>query len=858
MNNTVKNWIALTPEEALAFADSLPAGLAEAEAKARLEKFGPNILPEKKQRLILKIIWNQFNNPFAYILAIAGLLSLLLGSAVDAVIVFAALILNAAIGFFQEWRAANIFRALKKFVSYRAVVRRDGKLKNIDTKELVPGDILILKSGERIPADARLIKISNLKTNEAVLTGESDLVEKTLAILPETTALADRKNFVFLGTFIEDGVGEAVVTATGARTEFGKITALVLGLKEEVTPLQVKIKKLARLFGVVFVAVSFLLFVVGFAAGRDFFEMFLTAVAVAVAAVPESLPIALTIALAVGARKIYQKGGLIKRLLAAEGLGNTDVILADKTATLTEGKIAITKLITNEREFTPDQFEAGTLLEMLALTSEAIIENREEPKESWRIFGHPIDKAVLLAALTADIDDEKLRENQPRLDEIPFDASYKYSATLNRFDSKENVVIVFGAPEAIISLSENPPDWAVSKMNDLTKEGFRVLALGIRKTKDAKISRQAISSLSFLSLVVFSDPIRKDVGEAIKTAREAGIRTVILTGDHLQTANFVGRELGILKAANRSIEEAALPANPETIIDDYDVFARITPITKLNLVTAFKNKGHNVAMIGDGVNDAPALIQANLGVAVGSGTDVARETADLILLHDSFSVIVEAIRQGRIILANIKKTVTFLLSGAFTEIILIGGSILLGLPLALLPAQILWVNIIEDGLPAMAFAFESEENNVMKEKPEKRNMVLTRPMKKFIVSFALIADLTLFFLFYVLFKNTGDIDYARTMTFGGLGLTSLFYVFSIKNFSRSFWQAPVLNNRFLNVSVIIGFALYLLAFYAPPLQNIFGTVSIRLLDWLILLGLSFFNVLLIEVSKRFFWGKNSI
>ncbi|HXK35090.1 MAG TPA: HAD-IC family P-type ATPase, partial [Candidatus Paceibacterota bacterium] len=336
------------------------------------------------------------------------------------------------------------------------------------------------------------------------------------------------------------------------------------------------------------------------------------------------------------------------------------------------------------------------------------------------------------------------------------------------------------------------------------------------------------------------------------------IRTVILTGDHLQTANFVGRELGILKAANRSIEEAALPANPETIIDDYDVFARITPITKLNLVTAFKNKGHNVAMIGDGVNDAPALIQANLGVAVGSGTDVARETADLILLHDSFSVIVEAIRQGRIILANIKKTVTFLLSGAFTEIILIGGSILLGLPLALLPAQILWVNIIEDGLPAMAFAFESEENNVMKEKPEKRNMVLTRPMKKFIVSFALIADLTLFFLFYVLFKNTGDIDYARTMTFGGLGLTSLFYVFSIKNFSRSFWQAPVLNNRFLNVSVIIGFALYLLAFYAPPLQNIFGTVSIRLLDWLILLGLSFFNVLLIEVSKRFFWGKNSI
>ena len=856
MNKSGKNWHAFEFENVLTILRSSPSGLTKEEAESRLREFGLNTLPEKRQWVVLRIIGNQFNNPFAYILAIAGILSLLLGANLDAIVVFAALILNAGIGFFQEWRASNIFQALKKFVSYRAIVRRDEELKNIDTKEIVPGDILILKPGERVPADARLFKVSNLKTNEAILTGESALVEKTLSVLPEETIIPDQANLVFFGTFIEEGMAEAVVTATGAKTEFGKITTLVLRLREEATPLQVKIKKLAWLLSAVFVTVSILLLVLGLVTGRDFFEMFLTAVAVAVAAVPESLPIALVIALAVGARKIYQKGGLVRRMIAAEGLGSTDIILADKTATLTEGKMALTKIITQEKEIEAKDFEAeNSILKTLILASSAIIENKNEPRKDWRVFGRPIDRAVMFAAIDAGIEENSFRKKNPQLAEIPFDARNKYSATLNRMEDGANEIIVLGAPEVVVSLCKRSPSFVLPKVGELTREGLRVLVVAIRATESKAMTPESLSDLSFLAILVFSDPVRRDAKEAVRISKEAGIRTIIVTGDHILTANFVGRELGILTAPGRSIEEKDLPKNLETIIDDYDVFARVTPVTKLNLVTAFEKKGHNVAMIGDGVNDAPALIRANLGVAIGSGTDVAKDAADLILTHDSFSVIVEAIRQGRIILANIKKAVTFLLSSAFSEIILVGGSILFGLPLALLPAQILWVNIIEDGLPAMGLAFEGEEGNVMKEKPAKRSEVMTNPMKKLIISFTIIADLTLFLLFYLLLKNTGNVDYARTMVFGGLGITSLLYVFAIKNFSRPFWQASIFNNRFLNISVIVGFFLYLLVFYAPPLQKVFQTVPIGLIDWLILLGLGIFNVFLIEIGKQFFLGK---
>ncbi len=853
-----KNAHALEINKVFGGLETNESGLSRIEVEKRLESFGANEIPDKNGRRIFNILFKQFTSPLIFILIIAGVISFLLRDFVNAGVIFGAVALNAVIGFSQELKVSNILEELRKVVSYEAGVIRDGKRKDISAKDLVVGDIVYIQQGQRIPADARLIDINELKTNEAVFTGESTPVDKESKISELDTPIADRSNMVFLGTYAEEGNALAVVVATGADTELGKITELVREeRKEDITPLEIKLKHLAKMLGLLFLSISAALFALGVLTGIDPLDMFITAVAVAVSAIPEGLPVALGVILAIGAKRILKKGGLVRKMVAAEALGNTTVIASDKTATLTEGKMTLSNIVDfNTKEYEISQAPTK-LLELLVLNTNAYIEDIKISRKEWKVKGRPMGRAIVAAGQEQSINKEELEKRYKRIDEIPFSAKYKYSSVLNDFDGKK-IISLMGAPEIILEktvLDKESREKIKEKLNELALKGFRILALAAKEIKSDKIEHEDLKEMEFLAYAVFSDPIRKDVKEAINTAKEAGVRTIIITGDHLLTARYVAKELGILKSDERIIEGKNL--GDETMIsgklDKYDVYARVSPDEKVKIIKALKEKGERVAVIGDGINDGPALLRADIGVAVGSGTDVAKEASDLILLNDSFSIIIEAIRQGRIILDNIKKVIIFLLSDAFTEIILIAGSIFAGLPLALLPAQILWVNLIEDGLPAIALAFEKdEEKEVMKRKPNKEAKIFDKNMKALILMFTVVTDLVLLSLFFYFMKTLGDVDYARTMVFIGIGLESLLYVYSVRSLSKPFWKLHIFSNHFLNFAVLFGFALYVVAIYWEPVRNILGTVVLSANDWLIMISFALFNVAVIEIGKKIF------
>lgn len=869
LQKQARSWHALEIEDVFKVLTTNPKGLSEEEAKNRLAGFGPNQIMDKNGDKLLVLLFAQFKNPLIIILIVAAAIAWLLNDLVDALIILAAVVLNAVIGFGQEWKVSNILKELKKFVSYRNAVLRSERVRYVDSKDITLGDILILRQGDRVPADARLFKASSLKINESILTGESTPVEKELRVVDVSASVADRVNSVFMGTTVEEGTAQAVVMAIGDDTEFGKISSLVrIGRGGDVTPLQKRMRSLARTLGAMFLGISMLLFALGTLGGRDILTMFLTSVAVAVAAVPESLPVALTIVLTVGARKILKKGGLVRKMVAAEALGSATVIAADKTATLTEGKMHVTKLITREgKELARESFKdiardksgpEAFMFKLLALVSNALIENPDEPEEKWVVGGSSVDKAAMITITEAGFDKYEIEEEMPRLDEIPFSSEFKYSVILNGFNKENNIAVLLGAPEMVHEfLSEKEHGEHIHKRTaELAGEGFKVLTLAYKyMPKNAKLERAGLKDFIFGSIVVLSDPVRAEVKESVSTVQAAGLRLVMVTGDHLLTAKYVAKEVGILKSDSRAIESKDLPEDLDGVIYDYDVFARVTPEEKVRIAEAFKKKKETVVMIGDGVNDAPVLLDADLGVAVGSGTDVAKEASDLVLLNDSFSILAEAVRQGRIILDNIKKVTIFLLASSFSEIILISGSIIMGLPLALLPAQILWVNIIVDGLPAITLATEKEENNVMKRRPSKNSAIFSRDIKMLVVFFTLITDLALFLLFYYLLNVTGNVEYARTMVFVGLGLTSLFYIFSVRSLRMPVWRFNPFSNKFLNLGVLLGLVLYYIAIYVPGLNGLLGTVPLHGRDWSVLLILGLFNVLVIEVLKSFFLKK---
>ena len=841
-------------------------GLSEKEVKEKRKKLGSNKLPEDKPLSWFKTYLNQFRSPLIYILIIAGIITLALGDLKDTAIIFGAVFLNTVIGFFQENKASKILSELKKIVKIKSYVIRDGNERELEQSELVPGDIFLLNAGDRVPADGRLIKVHNLKINESSLTGEWISADKKTEVLPGDTPLADRDNMAYMGCLVEEGWGKAIVTKTGQRTEIGKVAAMVKETKEEKTPYQKKISNLSKIIGILIVFLSILIFILGTVFNRDPFEMFLTAVAVAVAAIPEGLPVAITVILALGMQRILKKQGLVRKMIAAETLGSTSIIATDKTGTLTEAKMKVDKIYPEKNNV--------LALKIVTLCNEAFIENPEEALERQVVRGKPTEKALLLASMQAGLNKKDLEKDQPEIDKLPFDPVYKYSATLHRLKEKENILYVMGAPEIILAkskfldingkkekLSEIRIKELEKKIDEFTRRGQRVLAASYKKFRGQELEEAAVNDLIFVSLIALHDPLRKEVKEAIRICRSAGMKLIIVTGDHKLTAQAIAGELGLPAREENSIEGWELEKLDDEEfkkrLKDIEIYARVEPAQKLRIVRAWQEKGEVVAMTGDGINDALALKQADIGLALGSGTDVAKEASDLILLTDNFSIIVAAVEEGRVIIDNVRKTVTLLISQCFTEIILVGASIIGGFPLPILPAQILWENLIEGSPQGVALAFEPKEKGVMERKPEDpKSPLLTKEMKTIIFGFGIITDFVLLGLFLLLLKKGLPLVEIRTIIFAALAIDTFFYAFSCKNLRKNIWQYNPFSNLYLIGFIIFSFFMLLIAIYIPFFQNLLKTVPLNLFDWLLLLGLGVLNLILIEITKWYFIAKH--
>ncbi|MDP2684125.1 MAG: HAD-IC family P-type ATPase [bacterium] len=861
-------------------------GLSDEKVLAKSEKFGPNKLPEGKSFSLWLLFFRQFQSTLIYILLIAAAISFILNDIINMWVILAAVGLNVVVGFFQEFRAQRALEQLRKVVTQYATVKRNGHELQIETEKLVPGDLVILKAGDKVPADIRLIKTTDLKVNEASLTGESFPVDKISETLPAAVIIAEQKNKVFMGTTIATGNAEGVVVDIGQKTEIGKIASLIKSTAEEETPLQKKLAKLGKSLGVLILGLSLVIFLIGIILKYDFKEMFTTAVAVAVSAIPEGLVVVVTVILAIGMQRILKQDALVRKLIAAETLGSVSIICTDKTGTLTEGRMRVAKIITHDHDLDAANYKINfqqsnitqqtyyTVLKIGLLASDAYIENPTDAFEHMKVIGSPTEKALVLAAYQAGFDQDKFRQENPRLEEIPFDSDKKYMVTLHKDKDSNKEIYIKGAPEKIINFStmidldgqvENFTASRKKKIDDeykkLSSEGLRILALAYKKVdkkyEDLHHDEKLFEDVIFVGFVGIKDPLRKEAASTIKLCQQAGIRTVMLTGDHKLTAQAIAKELNLPADKKNIIEgEEFEKLNKEQLekrIADISVYARINPQDKLRIVDAWQERGEVVAMTGDGINDAPALKSADIGVALGSGTDVAKETANMVLLNNNFSTIVKAVEQGRIIYANIKKVILYLMSDGFTEMIVVVGGLLFGWPLPLLAAQILWINLVSDGFPNIALTMEKGDKDIMKSKPiPSKQSIMDFETKFLIVLISALSGILALGIFYWIWKTTGDIDKARTMTFAAVAVNSLLYVFSCRSTHFFIWQKKMFSNKYLLFAVALGFVLQLVAIYLPFFQNVFQTVSLDLNDWLIVFSVGLIDIIAIEISKWFF------
>jgi len=845
-------------------------GLSLNDVEKRQKEFGKNLLPREKPLAKTKIILNQFKSPLIYILLLAGIVVLFFKEFTDAIVIFAAVFLNTIVGFWQENKANKALLKLKRIIKIKAKVVREGNIKLVDSSEIVPGDIFVLSPGDKVPADGRIIESRGLKINEMALTGEWISAEKKEKILPENTPLADRDNMVYMGTIVEDGKGKAIATHTGLATEIGKVVKIMKETKEEKTPLQRKVSRLARVIGIIIGIICLVILIEGVMTGNDFLEIFITAVAVAVAAIPEGLPVALTVILALGMQRILKKKGLVRKLLAAETLGSTSIICTDKTLTLTEGKMRVSEIFEGRELLDGKKEDHSLSLKIASLANEAFVENPEESIEKWIVRGRPTDRALLLAGIETGFNRKEFEKRMKKIGEIPFNSLNKYLAIGFETEKKEKIFYFSGAPEKLlkisgflkvgknqISLDKRKKEKIRKKMEEMTGKGLRVIGVAYKKTKKLDNFLKKPENLIFVGLIGLKDPIRKEAKEAIKICREAGMRPIIVTGDHKLTALAVARELGFrVKEKNimtgGELEELSDKELKEKI-REIQIFARVEPKHKMRIINAWQERGEVVAMTGDGINDAPAIKKADIGIALGSGTEVAKEVSDLVLLTDNFNVIVAAVEEGRAIIDNIRKVITYLLSDSFTETILIGVGLLLGYPLPISAVQILWVNFIEDGLPSISLAFEPDEKDLMKRRPEPRNLsLLTKEMKVIILGIGIITDLILLAIFFWLWKRNHDIAYVRTMIFAALSIDSIFYVFSCRSLRKNIWHINLFSNKLLVFSWVFGIIMLIAALYFPPLQTLLKTVPLEIWDWLILGGLGLTEFFLIESVKYLF------
>jgi Ca2+-transporting ATPase len=872
-------WHALSVGDVLASLETTVRGLNHDEAVQRLTEHGPNELIAARRISPLALLFEQFKNVLIVILLIAIILSAILGHTVEAIAIAVIVLFAVVLGFVQEYRAERAIEALKDMAAPTAKVLRDGIETHIPARELVPGDIFLLHAGDRIPADARLMESINLQVEEAALTGESNPVSKhTEPVILENPALGDRKNLVYAGTSATYGRGTAIVTATGMQTEFGKIAQLLQTIENSRTPLQENLDKVGGLLARAALVLVGVIAVLGIVRGQPPLEMLIFAIALAVAVVPEALPAVVTISLAIGVQRMVKRNALVRRLPAVETLGSTSVICSDKTGTLTKDEMTVRRIFTAGQfvevsgagyeptgKFTvngTDQKPPDALDRLLigaTLASDAQIMRQDG---QWSAKGDPTEAALVAAAAKAGFDKVELETQFPRVDEIPFTSETKRMTTLHQ--SPQGIVAYSkGAPEIIFdsctSVSsangDQPFDAAdreryVQSAQEMAKDALRVLAIA---TKSGTDRGNAEKGMTLLGLAGMIDPPRPEAAAAIRTCEEAGIKPVMITGDHPLTAQAVAQELGLLKTGRvligsdlEQLDDPGLKAQVEEI----EVYARVSPAHKLRVVTALQELGHVVAMTGDGVNDAPALKKADIGIAMGiTGTDVTKEASDMMLTDDNFASIVAAVEEGRAIFGNIKKYLMYLLSSNIGEIGLMAGATLLGLPLPLTAVQILYVNLATDGLPALALAVDPPETDLMTRKPrDSHSGIFTRPVVVLMVVGGLWSTVINLGLFSWALNSGRSIAEAMTMTFVSLVLIQFFKAYNFRSDRHSVLRQPFAN-KWLNRAILWELVLLGLIVYVPFLHEPFSTFSLTLIDWVIVVGLALTISPILELAK---------
>lgn len=834
-----KKFWALEPDQVFRELGSAPVGLTTEEAEERLRS-GKNIIERSSRAGRLKILLSQFKSPLILILVFASVVTAFLKDYEDSAFILVAVLVNVGLGFYQENKAESALEKLKTYIKERTRVVRSERDIEIEAAEIVPGDVIKLQPGSRVPADARVFKANGISVDEAILTGESLAVAKSVVSVEEDADLGDRTSMVFGGTLIVDGKGLAIVTSTGEDTELGKIAALVEGDTDQSTPLQKSISRFALVMGVALIGLSSLLFGLGVFLGFDLLEMFLTSVAIAIAAVPEGLPIAMTVILAVGVERLARRKGVVRKLLAAEALGSTTMVLTDKTGTLTEARMELSEII-SER---PKEL----ILELALLNTDVVVGNPSGSPAQWHISGRPLDVAIAQAGIEHKVLLPDVFKKNEVVEYKPFNSRDKYSGVHAKIGNRSRWIYL-GAPDVLldmVKISEEEKEKTLLKIDELAFAGSRVLGL----TVDNK----------FAGLLSFRDPVRKDVARAIREVGQAGVRTVVVTGDHKGTAMAVANEVGLDVSKHEILTGKEIEKMSDKELDGYlyktKVFARVSPKDKLRLTNLYQKRGEIVAVTGDGVNDAPALKGADVGVAVGSGTDVAKGAADLVILDDNFGTIVEAIREGRRIVDNIRKVIVYLLSSVLDELILIGGALVMGVALPLNALQILWVNFFSDSFPAVGLAFE-KGGDYLKNKPRRSGQGLMDGEMKFLIWG--IGTATSLFLFglYVYLLNLGfEGELVRTFIFASFSVYTLFLIFSIKSLDRSIFTYNPFDNPYLIAGSAFGIVLTAAALYWAPLRGILGTVALPP-SWLWgVLGVGMINILLVEFGKWLFTGKN--
>ncbi len=853
------------------------SGLTESEVEKRLKEYGYNKIRKEEGINPFLLFLKQFSSPLVMLLVFAVVVAFFADEIVDGIVILIILLLNSILGFTQEFKAEKSIQALKKLSTPKALVLREGKVKEVNSEFLVPGDIIVLETGMTVSADARLIEVVNLETQEAILTGESTPVRKTTKKLDYASLISEQKNMVFSGTNVINGRGKAVVVRTGENTELGRIAKRVREIGNKETPLQLKLREVGNFLTISVIIITIIVFITSLArAGllsrlfeltvtqeREFTELLIAAIALAVAAIPEGLPAVVTTTLALSVRKFVKKNVLIRKLSSVETLGCTSVICSDKTGTITCNEMTVKKIFVDNTiisvsgegyslkgSFSKRTKDLGLLLKIGVLCNNTFFDY----SKSEVVSGSPTEAALLVSGAKYGLTRGELESKFKRIYEIPFSSKRKFMATVHKLNSRENIVFVKGAPDVIIEKCNRIiVNGKVKKLDQKTKNkilelnrkfsssALRVLGFAFKKIHNKKSS---LEKLVFVGLQAMIDPPRSDVKESIEKCKAASIRVVMITGDHKETALAIAKKVGIsgMVINGSELDGVDLKQN----VEKFSIYARVSPEHKFRILKALKDKNYIVAMTGDGVNDAPALKEADIGIAVGSGSDVAKEASDMILLDNSFSSIVKAVEEGRIIYSNIKKFIRFLLSSNFAEVLIIFLALLFGMPLPIAAVQILWINLLTDGLPALALGFEPKEPGIMRRKPRDKNeKILNAPELVFIIGIAITMTVIILLFFKETFQN---LEYARTLVFTSLVVFEMMNVFNCKSEFRSVFRTNPFNNPLLLFSILFSILLQLIVLYTP-LSSFFKTVPLSLEDWTRIILAGFIIIFSGEILK---------